>query len=232
MPTEETPRQKKQASRATRSARMSLRSNRSLRTISRNFGCVTPQELRPIARTESTRGSTRHSSRTPAPTIPVAPKRMIFTKSRFPASCLVAAPEEIGADHRTTRRTTIGPGGSARCGGAVLRLEEIGDVPYGVHRDCLRPGHRRDCCHYGVFVGAILVHYRHTAVAARRNVDQLLVGIPAERVDTGAVGDLRHHFPVRWIHHHGSLSAAREDPAVGAVECDAGGPVARIQRPG
>src|SRR6267378_2064191 len=41
--------------------------------ISRNFGCDTPPGLRLMTKTCSTSGWFRHSSRTPSPTIPVAP---------------------------------------------------------------------------------------------------------------------------------------------------------------
>src|SRR6266511_911513 len=78
MPTEETPRQKKHASPAASSPSSPARSAGSARTTSRSFSCLCPVALRPIARTRSTSGASRHSRSTPCPTIPVAPKRTIL----------------------------------------------------------------------------------------------------------------------------------------------------------
>src|SRR5258705_13734867 len=78
MPTEETPRQKKQASYplswdsiAEKSVKLSCR-------ISCSLACCTPVGLRPTTSTRSTPASTRHSRNTPCPTMPVAPNRMTF----------------------------------------------------------------------------------------------------------------------------------------------------------
>src|SRR2546421_10034766 len=90
MPAEETPRQKKQASYPRKSAPDASKSNRSLRTSSRNFGCVVPGELRPTASTASTPSSRKHSRRTPCPTIPVAPKRITFIQALRRSSWLDA----------------------------------------------------------------------------------------------------------------------------------------------
>ena len=79
IPTADTPRQKKQASQP--EAPVSIRrerSDRSCCTISRSLSCCGRLALRTIARTLSTSGSSRHSRRTPYPTIPVAPKRTTF----------------------------------------------------------------------------------------------------------------------------------------------------------
>src|ERR1700678_1304890 len=75
MPAEETPRQKKQASKPESWFSMGEKSRKSLWTSSRSFGCCCPVGLRTTATTISTSGSSRHSRRTPWPTMPVAPKR-------------------------------------------------------------------------------------------------------------------------------------------------------------
>lgn len=54
----------------------------SVRTSSRSFSCWIPDGVRTGASTERTRGSSRHSSRTPLPIMPVAPKMMTFTALR------------------------------------------------------------------------------------------------------------------------------------------------------
>src|SRR6266436_1290767 len=56
--------------------------------ISRNFGCDTPPGLRLMTKTCSTSGWFRHSSRTPSPTIPVAPVMiaLVFIHCVLPTS--------------------------------------------------------------------------------------------------------------------------------------------------
>src|SRR4030095_5463989 len=76
---EETPRQKKQASHSANWTRRSSNRKKSERRTSRSFGCTRPVGDRPMERTDSTRWSSRHSSSTPAPTMPVAPNRRTFT---------------------------------------------------------------------------------------------------------------------------------------------------------
>src|ERR1035438_5998539 len=60
------------------------KSRRSRCISSRSFGCRCPVALRPIERTLCTSGSSRHSRKTPCPTIPVAPKRRTFICSPPP----------------------------------------------------------------------------------------------------------------------------------------------------
>src|ERR1044071_1700623 len=79
MPTDVTPRHQKHASAS--SSRLE-KSRKSRCTISRSFGCVLPLAERNTANTSVTSGSPRHSRRTPWPTMPVAPKRMIFIRDR------------------------------------------------------------------------------------------------------------------------------------------------------
>src|SRR5215470_15646641 len=81
IPADETPSQKKHAWRPRNSAPEASKSKRSSRTISRSFGSVRLVGRLPTARTLSTPSSSRHSRRTPCPTIPVAPKRRTFTGS-------------------------------------------------------------------------------------------------------------------------------------------------------
>ena len=92
MPAEETPRQKKQASNPESSDSMELKSKKFLWTISRSFGCCCPVLLRTIERTAVTSGSSRHSRKTPCPTIPDAPKRI--TLIRLPPPTKLPAGEQ------------------------------------------------------------------------------------------------------------------------------------------
>src|SRR3984885_496266 len=54
------------------------KSKKFLCTMSFNFSCVTPIELRPTTSTRSTSLSSKHSRNAPCPTIPVAPKIITF----------------------------------------------------------------------------------------------------------------------------------------------------------
>src|ERR1700722_19581860 len=106
MPTEETPRQKKQASypaswdsRAEKSKKLSCR-------ISRSLAWRRPLGLRPTTSTLSTSGSSRHSRSTPCPTMPVAPNRMTFIRS--PVAWL--RPTSGGGRDRIERYTGEGGG--------------------------------------------------------------------------------------------------------------------------
>src|ERR1700761_4511312 len=76
MPTDDTPRQKKHASWAASCDWIAERSKKSAWTTSTSFGCTTPEALRLMTSTRTTRGSARHSSGTPAPPMPVAPVMM------------------------------------------------------------------------------------------------------------------------------------------------------------
>src|ERR1700739_2098389 len=97
MPTEETPRQKKQASKPDICDSIVEKSRKLSCTISRSLACVCPVGLRPIASTLSTSASSRHSRSTTCPTIPVAPNRMTFIS----ISCdLVAFSSEVGTGSR------------------------------------------------------------------------------------------------------------------------------------
>src|SRR3984885_6892798 len=78
MPTEDTPRQKKQALSPVNCCSMGFRSKKSLWMISLSLGCDTPLGLRLMTRTCSTPECFRHSSRTPSPTIPVDPVMRTF----------------------------------------------------------------------------------------------------------------------------------------------------------
>src|SRR5580692_9294586 len=78
MPTELTPRQKKQASKPVSSDSIAEKSRKLSCRISRSLALLCPVGLRPTASTLSTPGSSRHSRSTPCPTIPVAPNRMTF----------------------------------------------------------------------------------------------------------------------------------------------------------
>ena len=79
MPTEETPRQKKQASYPANSDSIAEKSMKSSCMISRSLACCWPVGLRPTASTLYA-GVDRHSRNTPCPTIPVAPNRMIYVR--------------------------------------------------------------------------------------------------------------------------------------------------------
>src|SRR5665213_1101314 len=73
MPTDETPRQKKQALYPVNPDVMDERSRKSAWTISLILGCCTPDDFLDTSNTYSTSGESRHSCRTPSPTIPVVP---------------------------------------------------------------------------------------------------------------------------------------------------------------
>src|SRR5262245_28328796 len=62
---------------------MLVNSKKSSWRSSRIFGWRTPTGCRETSSTYSTRGSSRHSSSTPLPTIPVAPKMTAFTWLRY-----------------------------------------------------------------------------------------------------------------------------------------------------
>src|SRR5262245_57992609 len=79
MPGAETPRQKKHASNPESSGSIEAYSNKSVCTRSRTLAWRTPVALRPIVSTRSTSPASRHSRRTPCPTMPVAPKIRTFT---------------------------------------------------------------------------------------------------------------------------------------------------------
>src|SRR5258708_39230647 len=79
MTTDDTPRQKKQASNPINCCSMGARLKKSACIISRSFGCDTPPGLRLMTKTCSTSGWFRHSSRTPSPTMPVAPVMIVLT---------------------------------------------------------------------------------------------------------------------------------------------------------
>src|SRR4029077_6306033 len=83
MPTDETPRQKKQASRSANCDWMPEKSKKSLWIISRSFGWLRPLGCRTTMSTLSTRRSSRHSSSAPLPTMPVAPKITTFMNKRL-----------------------------------------------------------------------------------------------------------------------------------------------------
>src|SRR6266545_1303826 len=78
MPIEETPRQKKQASYPVSCDSIAEKSVKLSCITSCSLACCTPVGLRPTASTRSTPASTRHSRRTPCPTMPVAPKTITF----------------------------------------------------------------------------------------------------------------------------------------------------------
>src|SRR5262245_44068201 len=59
---------------------MAEKSVKSSCTISRSLSCRWPVVVRPMVRTCSMSWSSRHSRKTPWPTIPVAPKRMTFIR--------------------------------------------------------------------------------------------------------------------------------------------------------
>ena len=81
MPLDETPRQKKHASKPVSSSSISAYADKSMRTISFNFGSRTPVAARPMVTATLTSGSRRHSRKTPWPTIPVAPNTSILIDS-------------------------------------------------------------------------------------------------------------------------------------------------------
>src|SRR3984893_13298359 len=88
MPTEETPRQKKQASYPVNCDSIAEKSVKLSWMISRSLAWRCPLGLRPTDSTLSMPGSSRHSRNTPCPTMPVAPNKMTFI--RFPPSRRVA----------------------------------------------------------------------------------------------------------------------------------------------
>src|ERR1700735_2810561 len=97
MPIDDTPRQKKQASHVANLDWSGLKSRKSSTRISRIFGAVRPTGRRPITRTERTLGSSRHSIRTPDPTIPVAPKITTFMSAgRHPGACRIVITGHAG----------------------------------------------------------------------------------------------------------------------------------------
>src|ERR1019366_7996751 len=115
MPADETPRQKKHASKPDSSFSIAEKSRRSRCISSRSFGCRCPVALRPIERTLCTSGSSRHSRKTPCPTIPVAPKRRTFICSPPPfqhVTDYVRAAQSRGVDQvvdaRAAQHQTFG----------------------------------------------------------------------------------------------------------------------------
>ena len=104
MPADETPRQKKHASQPCSFFSIGARFKRSAWMSSRSFGCCCPIGLRPTDNTCSTPGSSRHSRRTPCPTMPVAPKSMTFI-STFPV--LVVFPTPLIAQAGVPRQRLI-----------------------------------------------------------------------------------------------------------------------------
>src|SRR5262245_7307633 len=78
---EDTPRQKKQASTPTSSACRESKAEKSACRTSRSLGWVRPVEDRPMTTTCRTEAASRHSSKTPEPTMPVAPNRRTFISS-------------------------------------------------------------------------------------------------------------------------------------------------------
>src|ERR1700720_2939641 len=80
MPTEETPRQKKQASKPASWDSRPEKSKKLPCRISVSLAWCCPVGLRPTASTLSTSASSRHSRRQPCPTIPVAPNRTTFIR--------------------------------------------------------------------------------------------------------------------------------------------------------
>ena len=71
----------------------------------------------------------------------------------------------------------------------------------------------------------------HGAVASCGDVDQLLAGVPAECVHARAVGESGDDLARRCVDDDRRVAAAGEDAIRRAVEGDAGGPVARRDRP-
>src|SRR5258708_23450444 len=105
MPVELTPRHQKHASASSVTVEKSLKSSW---TISRRFACCCPVAERTTANTSLTSGSRRHSHNTPCPTMPVLPKRTIFTfqlaravTSGSPRGCRSPEQSEVdGLSHR------------------------------------------------------------------------------------------------------------------------------------
>src|SRR5437773_963044 len=110
MPAEDTPRQKKQASKPVSRASMVDRSSRCRCTISRSLVCVCPVALRPTESTVCTRGSSRHSRRTPCPTMPVAPNRITFMR-------VGKSTAEVGGGQEMTRERYLS---ATACAVAVI----------------------------------------------------------------------------------------------------------------
>src|SRR5215216_7604322 len=110
--------------------------------------------------------------------------------------------EEPGRDYRSTRRAAPGARGCAGRRRPVLGLKEIRRVRRGVDRDRLRARHRRHCGDDGVLVRRILMNDGDVPVSARGDVDQLLAGIPAERVDAIAVGNGGDDLAVLRVDNH------------------------------
>ena len=100
-----------------------------------------------------------------------------------------------------------------------------------VHRDGLGAPHRGDGRHHRVLVRRVLAHDRHVAVAPGGDVDQVLRGVPSQRVDAVAVRDRRDDLAGGGIDDDRRLAAARENAIGGAVVGDAGRAFARRQRP-
>src|SRR5215470_14732303 len=73
-----TPTAQRHASQPTSCGSPAVKSKRSGSSSSRSLGWLTPQARRPTLSTASTSGEESASRSAPAPTIPDAPKRMIF----------------------------------------------------------------------------------------------------------------------------------------------------------
>src|SRR5277367_359399 len=142
MPADVTPRQKKQASKPARSVSIAAQCIRSEWTISRSLGFFTPVGDLPTVWTISTSGSSRHSLRTPWPTMPVAPKIRAFISPAgiSPAGpngrCGIAAGNgspfsDVPALHQSIRDVRIGEGKPLRHLGRVAFEEEHRAV-YGI----------------------------------------------------------------------------------------------------
>src|ERR1019366_5247861 len=89
------------------------------------------------------------------------------------------------------------------------------------HGDRLGALEGRDGRDGGVLVGRILVHDGDRAVAlAGGDVDQLFVLVPAERVDAGAILDLRDDLAVRRVNDDRRAAAADEEAVRLAIHRD------------
>src|SRR5512140_2807890 len=89
--------------------------------ISLSLGCARPLALRPTASTELTRGESRHSSSTPEPTMPVAPKRTTFTSQ---------SSRRGGAASRDRARSVVSALGGVRTV-TLFRAHELLEDAYG-----------------------------------------------------------------------------------------------------
>src|SRR5262249_57801593 len=96
---------------------------------SRRFGWSRYVEVRRRARTLSTLSSTRHSRRTPCPTIPVAPKRMTFI-SGVKASAADVHLGDVGAEEEGDRPVED----DSEAAGPSRHLEQIVSTPQPTRR--------------------------------------------------------------------------------------------------